>query len=95
MAFAPYGNFNRKLNDPVVLGQFSHTETKVRFEYGSRVSINSEEPSYLEYPNVVFLIDGNTRFAKIKKTVAYVVIDEDENGWVIEKWPLRQHKKYT
>lgn len=35
------------------------------------------------------------RFAKILKTVAYVVVDEDENGApVFEKWHLKRHNVF-
>ena len=36
------------------------------------------------------------RYALIKKTVAYIVVDEDDAGLpVIEKWDIKQHYKYT
>jgi hypothetical protein len=39
---------------------------------------------------------GETRLARILKTVAYVVIDEDANGApVYEKWPLRSSRFYA
>ena len=33
------------------------------------------------------------RYAKVLKTVAYVVVDEDEHGRpVVEKWDIRKHR---
>ena len=35
------------------------------------------------------------RFAKILKTIAYVAIDEDENGLpILERWEFVKHEKY-
>jgi hypothetical protein len=35
--------------------------------------------------------DNNIRFANVKKTVAIVCVDEDENGAVVEKWKLKKN----
>lgn len=36
------------------------------------------------------------RFANILKTVAYIAVDEDENGnAIIEKWQITNHRKYA
>ena len=35
------------------------------------------------------------RYAKVLKTVARIVIDEDENGLVIEKWSIKNHSVYA
>jgi hypothetical protein len=44
---------------------------------------------------VIFMSDGTYRYAAILKTVAYVVVDENEYGCpVIEKWQIKQHKVY-
>lgn len=37
----------------------------------------------------VYVLDG-LRDAKILKTVAYVAVDEDDNGPVWEKWQIRR-----
>lgn len=95
MAFAPYGIYNRAEGDPVIQGAFRHKETKLFFEHGRRVKIHSEEPSYVEYPDVIFLNDGETRYAKVMKTRVKVVVDEDENGWVVETWPITSVRHYV
>ncbi len=39
--------------------------------------------------------DSGWRYALVKKTVAYIVIDEDEYGKpVIQKWHIKNHDKY-
>ena len=36
------------------------------------------------------------RYGTVKKTVAYVVVDEDEYGLpVIEKWYIKNHREYA
>ena len=40
------------------------------------------------------VLDG-VRFANVKKTVAYVCIDEDEHGnAVMDKWFIKNHHKH-
>ncbi len=46
------------------------------------------------YPHRLWTLDG-FRYARILKTVAYIIVDEDEYGLpVIEKWDIKQHKVY-
>ena len=41
------------------------------------------------------VLDG-TRFANVKQTVCYVVVDEDAEGNpVFEKWNIKKHVKYS
>jgi hypothetical protein len=35
------------------------------------------------------------RRALVKGTVAYVVVDETDEGFIIEKWNLKGHRKYS
>jgi len=46
------------------------------------------------YTHKLWTLDGY-RYALIKKTVAYIVVDEDDAGLpVIEKWDIKQHKTW-
>ena len=53
-----------------------------------------------EFPHKVWVTNASSddrgyRYATVKKTVAYVVIDEDDNGEpVIEKWNIKGHRIY-
>lgn len=51
----------------------------------------------VQYPHLVFVgPDGDeVRRAFVKKTVAYVVVDEVEDGYVIEKWNIKGHRPYA
>lgn len=83
MAYAPY-------NRPVS-GFFRHSETNASFEY-----YNNEQPADPAYPHIVYVgpYAEETRAAIVKKTVAYVVVDETDDGLVVEKWPIKQHRSY-
>lgn len=80
--------------DESICGCFEEKEHGHLFEFSKNpvVSGNSEE-----YPHLVWVNsrDPETRYAKVLKTVAYIVVDENENGLVIEKWFIKNHRKYT
>lgn len=54
-----------------------------------------------EYPHRVWVCnrpvnDSGWRYALVKKTVAYIVVDEDDTGRaVIEKWRIKNHHVYN
>lgn len=46
------------------------------------------------YNHEIDVLDG-LRYANVKKTVAYVVVDEDVDGMpVVEKWSIKRHNVY-
>ena len=85
------------------VGRFVERDTGNYFEY----SINEDmmdlgcEWAAEEYPHKVWVggerIGGDQgfRYAIVKKTVAYIVTDEDENGPVVEKWYLKKNVAYA
>ena len=87
--------------DPV--GNFVEKEHGNNFEY----SLNNEQDDYSKsiaenYPHKVWVgshqIGGDQgyRYGIVKKTVAYVAVDEDEFGLpVLEKWNLKSNKAYV
>jgi hypothetical protein len=87
MAFAPAALIGK------VAGQFTEREFGKWFEYDAL----SDNP---DYPHRVWVttpregIDSGWRHARVLKTVAHIVIDEDENGLVVEKWSIRRHSLY-
>ena len=88
-------------------GYFKHRETKKYFRYSPIVEGDWEyttipagnwdrEPGAFDHE--IHVKDAthpsglSYRLAKILKTVAYVVVDEDEDGFaIIERWPLTDH----
>ena len=75
-----------------LVGQFREKDYGRWFEYK-----RNDSPSYPEAPHLIFVgPEGDMlRFAKVMKTVAYVAVDEDENGLVYEKWSIKSHKEYA
>jgi hypothetical protein len=44
------------------------------------------------FQHEIAMCDGSVRFANVKKTVAYVVVDEDDfSNPVVEKWQIKDH----
>ena len=96
MAFAP-------ITTKTVLGGFVEKEFGHNFEYvaSDHPDVFNEHArrhlpfilysSYKgeQFPHEVFVGCDQSRYARVLKTVAYVVVDEDENGPVIEKWNIR------
>jgi|TARA_R110000822_G_scaffold48453_4_gene127606 hypothetical protein len=94
--------------DPI--GCFTEKEAGNYFEYSNNPDIeeyyscsldeNGGTPAYWRLPHLVWVGDtagggSGYRYATVKKTVAYIVTDEDEHGApVIEKWQLKNNKVY-
>ena len=69
-------------------------EFKLNPEFVLHVDLKTHKLT--QYPHLIFVgPEGDqTRRALIKKTVAYVVVDENENGFVIEKWQIKNLRPY-
>jgi hypothetical protein len=80
--------------DPI--GAFTEKSAGNVFEY----SIN-EDPIMEEWPHKVWIGSGQIndsgfRWALVKKTVAYVVVDENDYGEaVVEQWYIKKHREYA
>ena len=73
------------------IGEFIEVEFGKSFTYRA---VGEQNYNPYNLPHVVDVLDG-IRFAIVKKTVAYVVVDEDAQGQpVFEKWEIRSHKTY-
>lgn len=73
-------------------GEFFLPETKKWFTFGP-----SKNPWGLSHglPHEIDVLDG-TRPANVKKTVAYVSVDEDEYGKpVLQKWNISKAKVWS
>jgi|TARA_B110000908_G_scaffold159905_1_gene202604 hypothetical protein len=71
------------------IGNFIEEDFGNNFEY----SLN-ETGMFPEYPHIVWvgsIGDQGFRFAKVKKTVAYILTDED----MVERWYLKKNDSYT
>lgn len=80
---------------PLLLGTFTEADHGHGFEYAVRPA-NSFAPADFaaDCPHIVYMNDSY-RFAKVLKTVAFVCVDETEDGQpVYEKWQLKGHHTY-
>ena len=84
--------------DPI--GVFVEKDTGNYFEY----SVNDEPLSSQlgeDFPHKVWVGGEGVcgmrgyRYGNVKKTVAYIITDEDENGPVLERWFLKSVKEYA
>ena len=97
MAFAP-DSVGFTYGDSSIQGCFRLKENDNLFEY----SRNDDPFSFCEdFPHKVWVtstiegIDSGFRYGIVKKTVAYIAVDEDEFGLpVLEKWDLKQSRVY-
>ena len=93
MAYAPYYN-TPGMTAPPIVGYFEVPGLSGGFEYSERPR-DDRGGVWPAYPLRIFTLDGD-RAALIKKTVAYVVIDEAPDGApVVEKWPIHHHRIYA
>ena len=81
-----------------VIGTFKSKSHGTSFDYENNTPDDSWLP-VVDYPHRVwvssFFEDSGWRYANVKKTVAYIVLDEDEYGQpVIEKWSIKNHITY-
>ena len=79
------------------IGQFVEKDFGKTHEYSPNTDIESGwDPKWdqfaSQYPHKLWTLDG-FRYARILKTVAYIVVDEDQYGLpVVEKWKIGKHK---
>ena len=79
--------------DPI--GVFVEKEVGNHFEY----SLNDHRANWCDFPHKIWVgglvNDQGYRYGTVKKTVAYVAVDEDEFGLpVVEKWDLKKNRSY-
>ena len=88
--------FNGHYCDNLAIGEFNESEHKKHFEY--RLSTGQAQGQFNAFVadgfiHEIAVCDGSVRFANIKKTVAYVVIDEHyQDGKLsptVEKWLIK------
>lgn len=79
MAFAP-----TTIDLETLQGQFKEREHGMWFEY------RNSPGNPFGVPHEIYMNDNTVRYARVLKTVALVIVDEDANGLpVVEKWKIR------
>lgn len=91
MAYAPVSTYMTPAGDGSILGQFVEKEHGRTFEFST-----AKSTPFAGFDVLVWTRDDSYRFAKVLKTVAYLVIDEGTDGEpVVEKWDIKRHQLYT
>lgn len=81
------------------VGCFVEKDTKNYFEYSENTCAEFDGARE-HYPHIVWVggegVCGSRgyRYANVKKTVAYIIVDEDENGPILERWFLAKNTPY-
>ncbi len=95
MSHAPTSTYFQPHGDGTIQGCFTHKEHDSYFEFSTATP---EESAWAgaEYNMKIWLLGGTQwRLAKVLKTVAYVVIGEDEHGRpYVERWPTKKFLAY-
>lgn len=74
------------------VGTFQEKDTGNWFSYSARTCSN-DFATMVEYPHLVDVLDG-VRFARVLKTVAYIIVDETADGEpVVEKWNIKGYTR--
>ena len=98
MAFAPYYN-TPDMHLPAIIGTFYEKEVENRFEFSGRGGPHDHSPSFAtDFPHMVFVGPygkEEIRYARVLKTVAYVVtVEEDDGSPLVQKWDIKKHTTY-
>jgi hypothetical protein len=85
------------VGDGSILGCFREKDYGQLFEFSSNADDNDLAK---DYPHKIWVcvpwsgIDQGFRYGNVKKTVVYIVTGEDENGPIVEKWKIKNHRFY-
>lgn len=93
MAYAPL--------DTHAAGSFIEKDHGKTFEYTVNPEFVLHVPAHggknVHFPHLIFVgpRGEETRRALVKGSVAHVVTDETEFGFVVERWDIKNHRKYA
>ncbi len=82
-----------------MIGSFVEKDYRKWFEFSVN---NDKEPFAKDFPHKIWVtnpvegIDHGFRYGTVKKTVAYLAVDEDSDGNpIIEKWYITEMNRYS
>jgi hypothetical protein len=95
MAYAP----TRELDNSKVLGRFVEKTHGMTFEYSENSELILSPLAHggraVMFPHKIWVGPlGEFRYGFVKFNSVHIIIDETDNGWVVEKWEIKQHRKY-
>lgn len=98
MAYADFSVY-RDRGDGSIIGCFREKSEGNLFEFSHNLDL-SETWAY-GFPHKIWVttpvdgIDSGYRYGIVKKTVAYLAVDEDEFGRpILQKWHIKQRREY-
>ena len=102
MAFAEQSTYMGTIGNGSIIGGFYEKDFGNFFEYSDNIDpLDSEDWTANDLPHLIWVgepiknLDSGFRYGIVKKTVAYIVIDEDEFGKpVFEKWFIKNNFVY-
>ena len=101
MAFAPTEVSYPPYGDGSILGCFDEKEYGKYFEFSKNdESFYDPGGHRTDYPHKVWVttprpFDGGWRFAKVLKTVAYILTNDEDGNDVVEKWFIKKYREYA
>lgn len=101
MAYAPIISTLYEILYGKVLGSFVEKDYGKTFEYSENLEIVLHPLAHggknIRFPHLIFVGPNGheTRQAIVKGTCAHVVTDETADGYIIEKWEIKGHRKYA
>jgi hypothetical protein len=88
-------------NKDIIFGSFEEKDFGAFFEYAGNTEVvvaAGPRGKLVEFPHKVYvghsINDRGWRSAYVLETVAYVIVDENHDGLVVEKWDIKKHRKY-
>jgi|TARA_B110000908_G_scaffold91523_1_gene108624 hypothetical protein len=87
MAFAP-DSVGFTYGDKSIIGCFNECEDGRLFEFSKNTDSTFNMPHKI-WVTTPSNLDSGFRYGIVKKTVAYLVTDEDDNGPIFEKWKIK------
>ena len=93
MAFAD-SSVGFTYGDKSIIGCFNEQDEGHLFEFSE-----NNEGIYGEFPHKVWVgtpwhMDSGWRYANVKKTVAYILTNDENGEPVVEKWNIKSHRVY-
>ena len=84
-----------------VVGSFTEVDAGCTFEYSLLNAPLHSDAGEVEYPHKIWVASGKIggdsgwRYGRVMKSRFYIVTDEDDNGLVVQKWYIKNHRNYA
>lgn len=93
MAYAPEHTYFDK-GDGSIIGSFTEKEYGKHFEFSENREVDGWTYPHKVWVSTPWHMDEGWRYAKVLKTVAYILTNDEDGNDVVEKWYTKQHRLY-